>query len=236
MLVPPRSRMTLIAVLRRAAMTCGPEPVRTLEWVLTLGDIAHPVQAVLDRPVRPDPCRQKPRVGVAVAQGGDRVDGLHRRSGLAAAAAPADDLDRAGAVRKQPGLRGAGQIEHLDRAGLSPAVADGPVAQPGRGAPGQPGQGAAQPGREVGRAARCPLRGRFRAASSRTGRASFPAPGSPAVLLRGRAPGVDVGVAAGAGDERLTKGIADSLTWFLRAGTLQGCGRTTGASSTTAPS
>src|SRR3954465_11578303 len=32
MLVSPRSRMRLIAVLRRAAMTWGPWPVRTLEW------------------------------------------------------------------------------------------------------------------------------------------------------------------------------------------------------------
>src|SRR3954451_8473296 len=32
MLVWPASRLTLIAVLRRAAMTCGPAPVRTAEW------------------------------------------------------------------------------------------------------------------------------------------------------------------------------------------------------------
>src|SRR3954470_17318668 len=32
MLVCPASRLTLIAVLRRAAMTCGPAPVRTAEW------------------------------------------------------------------------------------------------------------------------------------------------------------------------------------------------------------
>jgi hypothetical protein len=32
MLVCPASRLMLIAVLRTAAITCGPAPVRTLEW------------------------------------------------------------------------------------------------------------------------------------------------------------------------------------------------------------
>src|SRR4051794_19426339 len=37
--------------------------------VLTLGDIADPVQAVLNRPVRADPVDQQQRIGIAVAQG-----------------------------------------------------------------------------------------------------------------------------------------------------------------------
>src|SRR3954453_7678207 len=37
--------------------------------VLTLGDVADPVEAVLDRPVGADPAGQQPWVGVAVAQG-----------------------------------------------------------------------------------------------------------------------------------------------------------------------
>jgi hypothetical protein len=46
--------------------------------VLTLGDITGLVQAVLDRPVRADPVGQQPRIGVAVAQGGDGVHRLHQ--------------------------------------------------------------------------------------------------------------------------------------------------------------
>src|SRR3712207_3330246 len=38
--------------------------------VLTLGDVAPPVQAVLDRPVGADPAGQQPGIGVAVLQGG----------------------------------------------------------------------------------------------------------------------------------------------------------------------
>src|SRR3954467_13659464 len=96
--------------------------------VLTLGDVADPVEAVLDRPVGAEPAGQQPWVGVAVAQGGYRVDGFHRRLGLAGAVAPADDLDRSGAVREQPGLRGAVQVDDLDRAELGAAVTDGAVA------------------------------------------------------------------------------------------------------------
>src|SRR3954468_4444801 len=43
--------------------------------VLTLGHVADLVKAVLYRPVRADPGGEQPRVGVAVAQGADRVDG-----------------------------------------------------------------------------------------------------------------------------------------------------------------
>src|SRR3954453_10380425 len=114
--------------------------------VLTLGDVANPVQAVLDRPVRADPAGEQPRIGIAVTQGSDRVDGLHRGFRLASAAAPADDLDRAGAVREQPGLRRSGQVDDLDRAGLGSAVAGVALALPGRLGPGQSGQGPAQPG------------------------------------------------------------------------------------------
>src|SRR3954463_5749055 len=110
MLAPLRSRMMLIAVLRRTAMT-GPVAGPYAGVVLTLGDVADPVQAVLDRPVRADPAGQQPWVGVAVAHGGDRVHRLHRGLGLVGAAASADDLDRSGAVRKQPVLRCAGQVE-----------------------------------------------------------------------------------------------------------------------------
>src|SRR3954449_4527959 len=100
--------------------------------VLTLGDVADPVEAVLDRPVGADPAGQQPWVGIAVAQRGDRVDGFHRGLGPAGPVAPADDLDRSGAVREQPGLRGAVQIDDLDRPGHGAAVADGPVALSGR--------------------------------------------------------------------------------------------------------
>src|SRR3712207_8126505 len=47
--------------------------------VFTLGHVADPVQAVLDRPVGTDPGGQQPRIGVVVAQRGDRVDRLYRR-------------------------------------------------------------------------------------------------------------------------------------------------------------
>src|SRR3954464_10764337 len=46
--------------------------------VFPLGYIADAVEPVLDRPVRPDPGGQQPWVGVAVIQGGQRVDRLHR--------------------------------------------------------------------------------------------------------------------------------------------------------------
>src|SRR4051794_24632029 len=120
MLVSPRSRMMLIAVLRSAAMTRGPWPVRTLER--SSPSVTSRTQCKQFSIVQCDRIHaaQQPRFGVAVAQGGDRVDDLHRRSRLAGAAAPADDLDRACAVREQPGLRGAGQIDDLDRAGLGP--------------------------------------------------------------------------------------------------------------------
>src|SRR3954447_11639037 len=78
--------MMLIAVLRKAAMSR--HDLRAVAGahagvVLTLGDVADPVQAVLDRPVRTDPGGEQPWLGVAVVEGGDRVDGLHRRLGLA---------------------------------------------------------------------------------------------------------------------------------------------------------
>jgi hypothetical protein len=112
--------------------------------VLTFGDVADPVQRVLDRPVRADPAGQQLRVGGPVVQGGERVDGLHRRARLAGGPAPADDLDRSGAVRESLGFRCAVQVDDLDRAGLDPAVSDVALEQSGCLSPGQPGQGLAQ--------------------------------------------------------------------------------------------
>src|SRR3954464_12179100 len=100
MLVWPARRAMLAAVLRNAAMSCGPAPSRILEasspWVTsrtwwTLFSIAQ------------CPCSQaaSSRGSAArVVQGGDRVDDLHR--GLARTdPAPTDDLDRPAGVREQ---------------------------------------------------------------------------------------------------------------------------------------
>src|SRR3954471_23976963 len=146
MLVPPRSRMMLIAVLRRAAMTWGPWPVRTLEWSspsVTSRTQCRQLSMVQCERIQSASSRGS---AVAVAQGGDRVHRLHRGLGRTGTAASADDLDRPGAVREQGCLRRAIQVEDLDRAGLGPAVADGPVAPPGHLGPGQPGQRSPQRG------------------------------------------------------------------------------------------
>jgi len=44
--------------------------------VFAEGDVADPVEAVLDSPVVPQPAGQLARLGLGGAQGADRVDGL----------------------------------------------------------------------------------------------------------------------------------------------------------------
>src|SRR3954452_3031372 len=126
MLVPPRSRMMLIAVLRQAAMTSGPWPVRTLEWSSPSVTL-HAVQAVLDRPVRVDQsastCRsasQCPREVITYTVSTD---------GLAWPARPRRRTTLIGGRRAgQPGLRRAVRVDDLDRAGLGSPVSGVPVA------------------------------------------------------------------------------------------------------------
>ncbi len=55
MLSQPVRRSRLIAVLRRVAMTRGCVSGADLGAVLVEGDVAHPVQSVLDAPVALDP-------------------------------------------------------------------------------------------------------------------------------------------------------------------------------------
>lgn len=97
----------------------------------SLGDVADVVNPVLDAPVTLDPGGEQPGVGLAVGQRGDRVDDLDRGPPGALLAALSDHPDRPGTVREQRRLRGAGQVEDLDRARLGAAVPDVAVAQPG---------------------------------------------------------------------------------------------------------
>src|SRR3954452_10498257 len=146
MLVCPASRAMLAAVLRNAAMSCGPAPSRILEtssrWVTsrtwwTLFSIAQwPLQ----------PVGERGRVGGAVVQGGDRVDDLGRGPPGAVVPAPADDLDRPGGVREQRRGRDAVKVDDLDRARLGAAVSDLPAPLPGRLGPRQGGQRPTQGG------------------------------------------------------------------------------------------
>jgi hypothetical protein len=55
MLVSPLLRWYPMAVLRRTAATAGPLPVRALVGVFAQGDVADPVQPVLDVPLQPGP-------------------------------------------------------------------------------------------------------------------------------------------------------------------------------------
>jgi hypothetical protein len=68
--------------------------------VLVEGDVADPVQLVLDAPVPADPAGEQDRVGLPAGQAGDRVD----RRGVPPAGvrpAPTDELDRLGGVREE---------------------------------------------------------------------------------------------------------------------------------------
>src|SRR5215218_4009674 len=122
MLECPASRLTLIAVLRRAAMICGPAPVRTAGVVLTESDIADPVQGVLYLPVAAQPDREQDRVGIPVSQRGDRVDRLGGGDTGGGVGAAPEDLHGAGCTGEQLLDPGPGQVDDGGRAGLDPAV------------------------------------------------------------------------------------------------------------------
>src|SRR4051794_26391231 len=107
--------------------------------VLTLGHFANPVKSVLDRPVSLQPADQQTGMGGAVIEGGERVGGLHRgldhRPTPAQRPAPADDLDRLDRAGKDS-VEGAVEADHLERAGLDPAVAAAATGLPGAAAQG----------------------------------------------------------------------------------------------------
>ncbi len=117
--------------------------------VLGVGDIADPVQAVLDLPVPPDPGGELLGTGLVRGEVGDRVDGL----GAPAAAAPGAGGDRAGLAGDPDGLGG---VRELDPGGDSDDLegADLPASVRGGGAavrgvdlpPRERGELSAQPG------------------------------------------------------------------------------------------
>src|SRR3954465_6169627 len=122
MLACPASRLTLIAVLRRAAMTCGPAPVRTAERSSPKVTSPDPVEGVFDLPVAAQPDREQDRVGVPVPEGGDRKDLLGGGDAGGGVGAASDDLQGAGRTREQLLDPGPGQVEDGGRAELDPAV------------------------------------------------------------------------------------------------------------------
>lgn len=207
MLVTPASFRAPMARFRQVAIARGALPVRS--WVgappgrrlgSVLGERGVPdVMQGLDVPVVANQLRELGRGGLVGGQAGDGVDGLDGGPAGLAVGAAALDLD---------GLAGAGeeQVVHggdLDAADLEASVTGvlGAALEwdvlPGKGL-----ELLAELLRRVSRAARCPRWGRLRAAAPRTGRASFPASGSPVVLLRGRLL-VDGGVAVSADDQGL---------------------------------
>ena len=67
MLACPARRRMLMTRLRMAAMTWGPVPVRGGE-IFAEGDVADPVELVLDLPVAADPGGELGRLGLAGGQ------------------------------------------------------------------------------------------------------------------------------------------------------------------------
>lgn len=95
-----------MAVLRTVAMTCGPLPGADLAVVVGVGDVTHPVQPVLDRPVPARPAGYLGGRGFGDRQGDDRIDGL--------------DVALAGLAVGD----GAGESEHLHRVREADAAGD----------------------------------------------------------------------------------------------------------------
>src|SRR5262249_24587808 len=88
--------------------------------VLGEGDVADPVQLVLDLPVAADPGGELAGPGLLGGQAGDHVAGLGTPPAAAGPAGAAGDLDGLGGVReREPG----GDGDSLDDPFLDPAVA-----------------------------------------------------------------------------------------------------------------
>src|SRR4051812_28728107 len=122
MLEWPASRLTLIAVLRRAAMMCGPAPVRTAEWSSPKVTSRTQWRDVLYLPVAEQPDREQDRVGIPVSQRGDRVDRLGGGDTGGGVGATPDDLHGAGRTGEQLLDPAPGQVDDGGCAGLDPAV------------------------------------------------------------------------------------------------------------------
>ena len=88
-------RSAVVTMLRMAARTAGALPVRTL-LVLAEGDVADPMDAVLDRPVPADQCCKLEVVGLTGGQVGDPVDDLFACALAVEPAGVADDAEDLG--------------------------------------------------------------------------------------------------------------------------------------------
>lgn len=173
--------------------------------VLGEGDVADVMDAVFDGfPVAADVGGEVGRSGLPRGQVGDAVADLLAVAYVVQAAAVAQDTEDLSGMREIDAVgQGRAKDTVLGAAVSAVGLAVGDGGEVGVGA-GQCGNGGGvQGGRGVSRAARCPRWGRLRAASPRTGRASFPASGSPVVLLRDRLLVVDGGMTAGADDQGL---------------------------------
>src|SRR3954447_22965861 len=109
--------------------------------VLTVSHIPDVVVAIFDSPMILQRAGQQGGVGLAVIQGGDRVDDLAGALAGRVAGAGADDPDDLCGVRKQAvdtGIAVGG--EYGDRAGLDPSVPALASDLPADLGPGQPGE------------------------------------------------------------------------------------------------
>jgi hypothetical protein len=105
------------------------------------------MDAILYPPVALQPAGQQPGVGLAVIQGGDRVDDLPGALARRSVGTGADDAHHLGGVREQ--VVDAGDAvggENGDRAGLDPAVPGLPGCLPVDSRPGQRGERGVQRG------------------------------------------------------------------------------------------
>ena len=115
--VPWKSRMRLMARLRRVAMTCGPSRVRS--WWRSSSKMTSltDVESVLYPPVSLDPGRDGLGLGVGHGQGADQVDHLDALAAFDGSGAA--DLDHLRRPREVHPLR---DLEGLDGAPHPPTV------------------------------------------------------------------------------------------------------------------